>query len=100
MQYLWNTIRDFYVNYVFGGLAKNYNSNANNFNYGYGLNNGTTGAINGSQILLPINNDISLTFADWLSTTATIVTLIVIVSLCFFFIWRLFKFVSGAILLK
>lgn len=44
--------------------------------------------------------DSSITMADWLSHTSTIIVLILLVVCCGLFIRWIFKVISGAILLK
>lgn len=97
---LWNMIRDFYVNYIFGGIDSNYNNNASNFMIGYGKYPDGTGALKSSGIFFDIGNGYSITIGDWLSTTATVITLVVLVLVLFLFLRWLFKVVSGLILLR
>ena len=103
---LWDIIRNFFVEYIFGGVS----NSTGEFQYfggcvGYFWNNENdlSGHAETSTIYLPINvfneNEGSvmnyISIGDWLSTTATIITLI---GLCFFLFLVLrwcFRLTSG-----
>lgn len=99
---LWDIIRDWFVQYIFGGTTS-----TNEFYYG------TLGYINtdgngdfsilNNELYLPINgyNDSTsekinyLNFSDWLSTTSTIIVLIMICVFFFICVRYLFKVGAG-----
>lgn len=104
---LWNIIRDFFVQYVFGGIDS----------YGefYNVHLGTLVVdaydypiVNGNDYFVSISgysglNDsvvLGISFSDWLSTTATIITLCLLVAFLFLVVRWLFKLVSGLITLR
>lgn len=104
---LWDIIRDWFVQYIFGGYASD-----GNYYYGIVGNNAwvegdniNTSISDNSVFYLPMqgwNADelgaikyISL--ADWLSTTATIITLIAGCVLLFLLVKWLFKLFAGMI---
>lgn len=81
---LWNIIRDFFIQYIFGGTASNgvpYNENI------------IAGEINTNNYA--ILNDITL--GNWLSTTATIIVLIGICLAIWHFVRWLFRLTAGLI---
>ena len=101
---LFEVIRDFFVQHVFGGKT----SGGSTFGGIIGVS-----SVNGTQdfwmsntasyvpCLKDINgNDMLLTLGDWLSTTATIITLVGIVVCAFLFIRWIFKVCSNSILLR
>lgn len=102
---LWDLIRDFFVQHVFGGVDSNgtiYNALIGRISYGeYDYDD----IINGVDVLLPINgiyyqmdsplNGIS--FSDWLSTTATAISITIIVVLCCLFIYKIVRLIGGLI---
>lgn len=102
---LFNSIRDFFVRYVFGGTLTN-TSDSNNYFYGIGQVNGSNVFVRSNisfvktGLLDPNGNPIYLRFGDWLSSMATIVSMITIVILICLFIRWIFKIVSGAIILR
>lgn len=85
---LWEIIRNFFVIYVFGGTyvidGTEYFADGALIGYFANHENGEELSLNTSSFYLPVNgwNDINgghmqfISFADWLSTTATIITLI------------------------
>ena len=108
---LWNIIRDFFVTYIFGGkpstgtivdhncignILYDYNGSVEShkgFNTNIIYNIGTVNE-NGASVV--IGNGY-ITMADWLSTTATIITLIIICVLLGFFVRWLFRLTAGLI---
>lgn len=81
---LWNIIRDFFIQYIFGGTASTgvaYNDNI------------IGGEINTNNYA--ILNDITL--GNWLSTTATIIVLIGICLSIWHFVRWLFRLTAGLI---
>lgn len=86
---LWDFIRDFFVQYIFGGVDSQENY------YGGMICEGLT---TDSSVLHIFDTDI--TIGSWLSTTMTIICL-VLISICFILLVRwLFKAVTSAFLLK
>lgn len=96
---IWDYIRDFFVQYIFGGYTSN--------EVGYG---GVIGQDYTTALDIGFNfgeSDSSgnfsaqlLTLGDWLSTTATIICM-VLISICFILLVRwIFKAVASAFLLK
>lgn len=98
---LWDAIRDFFVQHIFGGYSSNdvlystllgrtydfeaeeaYDSYLNDFAFTF---NDSYGA------------KLSLGLADWLSTTATIITITIIVILCALFVYKIIKLIGGLI---
>lgn len=105
---LWNIIRDFFVQYIFGGIASNGNVYtefiAGNFDYYYdGVYDETAlGSLNDFRLYHEWQNangsyTISIGFADWLSTTATIIVLIGICFALWHFVRWLFRLTAGLI---
>ena len=87
---LWDLIRDFFVQHVFGGTT--YDGFSYDFNIGGGLfTSDLLFTINGGQ------NEVYLSIGDWLSTTATIISITIIVVLCAMFIYKIVKLVGGLI---
>lgn len=106
---LWNIIRDWFVNNVFGGKPSTGNivdhNCIGNILYKYGDNveshkGFTTNLIfnisqvneNGSSVVI---GDGYLTLADWLSTTATIIVLCAMCFFLFLVVRWLFRLTSG-----
>lgn len=85
---LWNLIRNFFVEHVFGGFT---------------VVNGTVRPISGNMVYYDngiidsrsyfLSNGISL--GDWLSTTFTIITLVLLVMFLYIFVKWIFKLFSG-----
>lgn len=94
---IWNLLRDFFVQYIFGG----YTSTGENFKGVIGFQQNTQNIyVSVDNILDASGNVAKLTVGDYLSTTATIITLVVFVGILFLFLKWLFKVISGFILLK
>lgn len=103
---MWAIIRDFYVEYIFGGTLSN----------GYLRGTGTIGSllagsnrsqakINETYIPLALTKADGTTysyinFGDWLSTTATIITLVVMVFLLFLLVRWVYKICAGLFTLR
>lgn len=103
---LWDLIRDFFVQHVFGGVMSdgrffggivgnlfdvvdgqvddNYVDTANVIHYKVGSN----GSFNG---------DIYMSLNDWLSTTATAISITIIVVLCCLMIYKIVRLIGGLI---
>lgn len=111
MTTLWNIIRDFFVQYIFGGQTSNgTNFNANRLGNLYIIENGS---VNGNAIAstgkfgfffdnLGGNYMVGeahwfMPLGDWLSTTATIITLCAICFFLFLFVRWLFRLTAGLI---
>lgn len=108
MDTLWNIIRDFFVRFVFGGsdsLGVNYN--------GFVIGRGVDDTLNyyvldTNTYYLSFNgfndfNESSVNYfamGDWLSTTATIITLVALFIGITMLTIKLFKFVSNAISMR
>lgn len=106
---LWNIIRDFFVQYVFGGVTSNGQSVSGNFFIGnlFAFINGSPDDIYGAgtdNIIFNINgftdpnydnlNSLSvyMSLGDYLSTTATIIVLVVLAVVVALGIRWLFRF--------
>lgn len=95
---LWDLIRDFFVMHVFGGYA------SNGLNYECSI--GTLWYAEGEEgeEILSIttlfnldNTGYQISMGDWLSTTATIISITIIVVLCCLFIYKIIKLIGGLI---
>lgn len=86
---LWDIIRDFFVNNIFGG----YNSSGNRIYQSMGKSNGL--AYYAHEVNIIQFGDYSVNLADWLSTTATIITLILLVAFLYLVVKYIFKVFSG-----
>lgn len=105
---LFDIIRDFFVLHVWGGRLAN--GTAVNTWIGNGVAKDGTSVfgVNCNSIAVPIkawsiNNSKEIayiTIGDWLSTTSTIITMVVILVCIAFFIRWIFKVCSNAILLR
>lgn len=106
---LFDIIRDFFVQHVWGGI----DSNGDYFyarlgSFISGLNFETYIDLDGTNYYVPIGgidgaDDYyvqGIAFSDWLSTTSTIITLVLILICIAFFIRWIFKVCSNAILLR
>lgn len=112
---LWNLIRDFFVEHIFGGVNSAGSEFADNFigNF-YGIANGNEDFVNANSNtpLLPVakwqysdmfysggivNTDtyMSVGLGDWLSTTFTVITLVLLVMFLYIFVKWIFKLFSG-----
>lgn len=100
---LWDLIRDFFVENVFGGV----NSSGTLFNITLGRGwyvDGADDIIFGGDYMFQmssgLNGDTSfryISLADWLSTTATAISITIIVVLCCLFIYKIIRLVGGLI---
>lgn len=104
---LWNLLRDFFVEYIFGGI----NSVGIMFKGRIGalvtFDGTSTTSINpasSTDLLLNVGTfggkDYAVSLGDWLSTSCTVVTLVAFVIILFLLLKWLFKVISGFILLK
>ena len=87
---LWDIIRDWFVEYVWGGVT------SNNVTFG-----GYIGTINNNlsksnNLMLKIGEN-SLSLGDWLSTTSTIIVLVLMCAFLFLVVRYLFRLTSGLI---
>lgn len=107
---LWNIIRDFFVKYVFGGMATGgeyYNNNL--FGNGYfmlpdGSLDDVVG-VNANEVFIFEyidlgNYTVKISLADWLSTTATIITLVGLFIAITLLIISLFKWIVRLVSLR
>ena len=83
MVLLWDIIRDFYVQYIFGGTTSIGDMYYGTFGSAYMLNNGEIDEyinIVGGDLYWHIGKspiyDVYISAGDWLSTTVTIITLV------------------------
>lgn len=98
---LWDLIRDFFVQHVFGGC----DSGGSIFNvsggqlYSYLQENGTYEELstNASDYMYKVSSNEYCSLSDWLSTTATIISITIIVVLCCMFVYRIVKLIGGLI---
>lgn len=88
---LWDLVRDFFVAHVFGG----YSSEGVLYDFVIDENSFT------SDYLFEIGNSTgashSIAMGDWLSTTATIISITIIVVLCCMFVYKIVKLIGGLI---
>lgn len=102
---LWDIIRDFFVQYVFGGwdsVGSEYSTSLGHFLSGDGVGVESYG----STLFLPLtgydyDEAVSISYAcvgDWLATSATIITLCLLLFAVFLGIKFLFKLVAGSFL--
>lgn len=100
---IWNLLRDFFVQYIFGGKTSTGLSFAGVLGYDLNGQSRTTSntVVNmGDSFATSGGQPFNLSIGDYLSTTATIITLVVFVGILFLFLKWLFKVISGFILLK
>ena len=96
---LFDIIRDFFVEHVFGGYKSS--GGAVYCKLGSGRFLGTpSNSVYSIDLPIDIGNSNALCLGDWLSTTATIITLVGIVVCAFLFIRWIFKVCSNSILLR
>ena len=101
---IWDIIRDWFVQFIFGGIDSNGDvfSGIVGSQYvsepGIGQLPGFEGyeAIYGEEFYFNIGN-YQISIADWLSTTATIITLVAMVVFFYLIIRYLFRLTSGLI---
>lgn len=104
---LWNLIRDFFVEHIFGGWTSSGDLIDSNIVGRVFDNNGssTDMALSGSYYI-PVGfgivdnegtyaGSLNMTLGDWLSTTFTIITLILLVIFLYIFVKWIFKLFSG-----
>ena len=93
---LWNLIRDFFVENIFGGYLSNGTIISNN------VISGTNSAVNTTsniQFSIPTwlkgSTEFKLSLGDWLSTSFTIITLILLVFFLYIFVKWIFRIFAG-----
>lgn len=101
---LWDLIRDFFVQHVFGGCNSDgtyYNATLGNL---VNSDDDWAGSVTElrykvGQFLLPDKTVIPtyMSLGDWLSTTATIISITIIVVLCCLFVYKIIKLIGGLI---
>lgn len=84
---LWNIVRDFFVQYIFGG----YDSEGTMHNAC--LIGGTN---NATDMQLTIGN-LTLSLSDWLASTLTIITMLALCVFLYLVVRWVFRLVSGLI---
>ena len=96
---LWDLIRDFFVMHVFGGT----DSLGNAFDVHFGVD-GQSGEVYNidSYLCYSVGHTDTgavayLSISDWLSTTATIISITIIVVLCCLFVYKIIKLIGGLI---
>lgn len=108
---LWDLIREFFVVHVFGGTLQSDNGIQY---YNGAIGQLTNGSPNGdanyynanlTNVMMPLKvfssdgeeilNYISL--GDWLSTSATIISITIIVVLCCMFVYKIIRLIGGLI---
>lgn len=102
---LWDVIRDFFVQYVFGGMTSDLRSFAGYVGNVTSIDNGDV-LLTTDSLALPMggfdamNSELFgyIYLGDWLSTTATIITLCLLLFAVFLGIKFLFKLVAGSFL--
>lgn len=100
---LWNLIRDFFVQNIFGGwLSNNTKVNPNFVGYIRAENSSATAGysadtyVHVGDILNSNGSVVSyITLGDWLSTTFTIITLVLLVFFLYIFVKWIFKLFAG-----
>lgn len=104
---LWNIIRDFIVQYIFGGNTSTGQRFSGFFGSVHIEGSSSTSTFNNVEVLVPVNmfkwsgeHINGVTVGDWLSTTTTIIVLGIFVIVLFLLLKWLFKTISGLILLK
>lgn len=107
---LWNLIRDFFVQFVFGGTTSYGHSFSGCFLGIFSTNDLYYQSINTDTFFVPfnithLNAEFDtlidyISFGDWLSTTATIITLIGLFIAITMFIIKLVKWISNTIAMR
>lgn len=106
---LWNLIRDFFVQHIFGGFSSNgdwYTQNVlgfinNSHVDSYAVDTGEYQFLKISDMMIysgedsVINIPQYISLGDWLSTTFTIITLVLLVIFLYIFVKWIFKLFSG-----
>lgn len=91
---LWDLIRDFFVIHIFGG----YNSLGDPYDCSLGGGDWyTTDTYITFDKITFSGQPISYSIGDYLSTTATIISISIIVVLCCLFIYKIIKLIGGLI---
>lgn len=89
---LWDIIRDWFVQYVWGGM----DSNNDIFGGGVGFTNTKNAFTYTNELNIKIGEN-SLSLGDWLSTTSTIIVLVLMCAFLFLVVRYLFRLTSGLI---
>lgn len=104
---LWNMIRDFIVQYIFGGNTSTGQRFSGFFGAVHIEGSSSTSTLNNTEVLVPVDmykwsgeHIDAVGVGDWLSTTTTIIVLAIFVVILFLLLKWLFKTISGLILLK
>lgn len=101
---LWNLIRDFFVINIFGGYASNNDIYGNRLGLVYGSQSLESEFFDTSDPLFKIsdvnwrsdiNESMYISMGDWLSTTFTIITLVLLTIFLIIFVKWIFKLFSG-----
>lgn len=100
---IWDFIRDFFVQFIFGGYTSDGMSYSGMFCYN--LIDGDEYGTFDTHALTMVDSDgtnvaITIGWGDWLSTTATIICMCLIVFLLICLVRWIFRVVSSAFLLK
>lgn len=89
---LWDLIRDFFVQLIFGGTDSNgtmydcvVDGNSYTSDFVFDMGNPTLGSSH------------TIALGDWLSTTATMISITIIVVLCCLFVYKIVKLIGGLI---
>lgn len=103
---LWDIIRNFFVQHIFGGtdtdliswggfIGNLYNKNTNDGIEGYAYD--LSFKLNNSYVQYFNDADLYISIGDWLSTTFTIITLIALCFFLFLVVRWLFRLTAGLI---
>lgn len=101
---LWNLIRDFFVENIFGGILSNGHEIENFVGLGYHTESLDGKELYTNTMMLKLGDysefygDLklnSISLGDWLSTTFTIITLILLVIFLIIFVKWIFKVFAG-----
>lgn len=100
---LWDLIRDFFVIHVFGGTTSTieyYNASWGEFSV-LTSENESYDAYLGNEVLFVVSKGNGSVFttnmSDWLSTTATAISITIIVVLCCLFVYKIIRLIGGLI---
>lgn len=101
---LWDIIRDFFVQYVFGGMTSDFRSFAGYVGNVTSIENGDV-SLTTDTLALPMggfeamNSELFgyIYLGDWLSTTATIFVLVLLCVCAGLFVRWMFKWIGGCL---
>ena len=93
---LWDLIRDFFVQHVFGGY------DSEGVAFGGVILTGNNDDISAGTYCLDLGFEVGevpvkTCYGDWLSTTATAISITIIVVLCCLFVYKIIKLIGGLI---